>query len=287
MNILTFDIEEWYLDKRKYITIKLDTRLDNVLEDLDKRKFKATFFCLGIVAREYSYVIKKINDRGHEIGCQSDKHDWLYLFNNKELLEDTHKAIDSIEQLIGKKVKSYRAPAFSIGEKNKWAFEVLAQCGIERDASVFPAVRDFGGFPSFESKTPVTISYNGITIKEFPIPIIKLLGKEVAYSGGGYFRFFPLSFIQKKMNQSDYSMTYFHIGDLLPETSGVLSRAEYETYFKEKGTFANRYKRYIKTNLGTKGACNKLMQLLQTNDFINLEQADKLIDWKNTNKEKL
>ena len=66
-----------------------------------------------------------------------------------EVLEDTCLAVNALEQCIGKKVKSYRAPAFSVGKDNQWVFEILAQCGIENDSSVFPASRDFGGFPDF------------------------------------------------------------------------------------------------------------------------------------------
>lgn len=284
MNILTFDLEEWYIEKeyhesRKEKFLEFEKFLNQILCVLDQRHIKATFFCLGKMASDFPDIIKKIESYGHEIGCHSDKHIWLTKLTKAELYEDTHKAIDSIEQLIGEKVKSYRAPAFSIGEKNKWAFEVLVECGIERDASIFPAERDFGGFPNFGAKEPVIISYNGIEIKEFPIPIIKFFGKEIAYSGGGYFRFFPLWFIQKKINRSNYSMTYFHIGDLLSEKFQFMSKKEYEIYFKEKGTLINRSKRYIKSNLGMKGAYNKLNTLIKSNEFNNLEQVDSIIDW--------
>ena len=47
------------------------------------------------------------------------------------------KSIDVIEQIIGKKVQYFRAPGFSITEKNKWAFEILINNGITHDCSVF------------------------------------------------------------------------------------------------------------------------------------------------------
>ena len=74
-------------------------------------------------------------------------------------------------------------------------------------------------------------------------------------------------------------MTYSHIDDLIPETKGVVSRKVYEEYFKEPGTLKARYLRYIKSNLGKKGAFNKLMRLMDSIEFVNLEQADVLIDW--------
>ena len=37
--------------------------------------------------------------------------------------------------------------------------------------------------------------------------------------------------------------------------------------------------RYIKTNLGTKKAFGKMLSLIAIEDFVSLEQADKMIDW--------
>ena len=284
MNILTFDIEEWYLEKmffgnhpEKYG--QFDQYLEQILDSLDERRFKATFFCVGGMATEFPEVVRKIESRGHEIGCHSFQHTWLNKLSRDEVTEDTHKAIDALEQCIGKKVKSYRAPAFSIGESNKWAFEVLAECGIERDSSVFPAARDFGGFAQFGHKTPTVVHYNDISIKEFPISTTRILGREVAYSGGGYFRFFPLGFVKKEMKKADYTMTYFHIADLIHESDGMMSKENFESYFKIPGTLKNRYIRYVKSNLGKKHALEKLLNLIITDDFINLEEADAIINW--------
>ena len=81
------------------------------------------------------------------------------------------------------------------------------------------------------------------------------------------------------MRKAPFSICYFHIGDLLPESNGVMPRGEYEEYFKEKGTLINRYKRHIKSSLGKKGAWGKLEKLVAHTDFINLDMADKAIDW--------
>lgn len=284
VSIITFDIEEWALAKaggygtnEKYA--EYDSYLDRILSTLDRTKIKATFFCTGMMAHDFPQVVKLIDSRGHEVGCHSFSHTWMNKLTKTAAKMDTYRAVDEIEQCIGKKVLSYRAPAFSIGENNKWMFEILADNGIIRDASVFPAVRDFGGFPSFVSKTPCIISYNGIRIKEFPICTVSIAGKDLAYSGGGYFRFFPLSFVKKQIEGADYSMCYFHINDLLTDVEGVLSKERYEAYFKEPGTIKNRYLRYFKTNLGKKRAWTKLESLLVSNPFLNLASADSLYSW--------
>ena len=284
MNILTFDIEEWYIEKiyhgdRKEKYAEFNRVLNQILDLLDEVNTKATFFCVGKMAEDFSDVIKHIDKRGHEIGSHSDKHIWLTKLNKNSIIEDTQNAINSLENCIGKKILSYRAPAFSIGKINPWVFEILVKCGIERDASVFPAVRDFGGFASFEQKVPSIVSYNGFKIKEFPISTVRLFGNEIAFSGGCYFRFFPLFYIQQQIKQQSYSMTYFHIGDLLTETKKRLTKKEYEEYFKESGSLINRYKRYVKSNLGTKGAYEKLVTLIKSENFVSLAQAEGIIDW--------
>ncbi len=81
------------------------------------------------------------------------------------------------------------------------------------------------------------------------------------------------------MAKNSYNMCYFHIADLLVENNGVMSKGDYENYFKEPGTLINRYKRYVKSNLGKAGAFEKMTALISSTDFINVETADRLIDW--------
>ena len=83
------------------------------------------------------------------------------------------------------------------------------------------------------------------------------------------------------MEKADYTMTYFHIGDLVPDSVGVKTKEEYERYYKEPGTLKNRYLRYIKTNLGKKGAFNKMLNLIENLEFVNIQQVDSTYDWDN------
>lgn len=277
MNTLSFDIEEWVLEKeyhgaRKGKYAEFERILDHILELLDAKNQSATFFCLGKLAIDFPHVIKKIAANGHEIGSHSHAHKWVNKMSSDEFREDTRSAIRALEDVVGKKVESFRAPAFSIGESNKWAIEILAECGIKNDASIFPGVRDFGGFPSFNEQQPCKIEYNGCVLNEFPIPLYRLpiVGKDLAYSGGGYFRLLPLYFIKGRLNASDYNMCYFHIVDLLTKKSKFMSRADYESYFKEPGTLKNRCMRYFKSNVGRGAAMTKLEHLLSSYSFCSI-----------------
>ncbi len=284
MKILSFDIEEWFIEKhfrgdRKKSYEEYQRILEWILSILDKTNQKATFFCVGQLAVEFPEVIKRIAKEGHEIGSHSNRHLWVNKMTREEFFEDTRIAIQELEDLTGNKVKSFRAPAFSIGKDNDWAFEVLVENGIENDCSVFPANRDFGGFPQFTSMTPSIVQKGEYQFKEFPICPAKIGGKVIPFSGGGYFRLVPLMLQKQFVKNMDYVMFYFHIDDLLEEKSKFMSRKEYEEYFKVEGNLKNRISRYIKSNIGKGSALNKLDFLLNQDDFCTVEQASSVINW--------
>lgn len=279
MNLLTFDIEEWSIEKeydgdRKEMYVEFDRLLDTILEQLSVYDIKATFFCLGRLAIDFPYVIKKIEAEGHEIGSHSHAHKWINKMTPEEFREDTKQAVYAIEDLIGKKVKSFRAPAFSIGNSERWAFEIMSEFGIENDSSIFPGVRDFGGFPNFTEQEPCIIEHNGIRINEFPIPLytLPILHKQIAYSGGGYFRFLPLRIVKKRMASSPYNICYFHIKDILDVKSKLMSRSEYERYFKEPGSLRNRCMRYVKSNVGRSKTLSHLKDIFSEFEFVSIEE---------------
>lgn len=284
MNILTFDIEEWYLESilhggRAYKFSQFDQTLDIVLERLDAHKSRGTFFCLGKMAADYPDVIRKIASCGHEIGCHSDRHTWLTKMTPEALKNDTEDAVHALEDVTGKKVTAYRAPAFSITPQNKWAFGVLEACGIEYDASIFPATRDFGGYPSFPQDTPCRIAIGESVLKEFPVTMMSMLSRKIAFSGGGYFRVLPYGLVKREMSRRDYNICYFHLADLIPEQKKMKSRKEYEDYFMEPGTLKNRLVRYVKSNIGSGDAFGKLCRLLKEFPFTSVSEAAETIAW--------
>ena len=220
MNILTFDIEEWFhcdfisSDKNwSNYEVRIHKSTDFILGILSKYNRKATFFILGWIAEKYPEVVKKIYAEGHEIGCHSMKHELIHRMTINQFREDTNRALNEIEQLLGEKVVLYRAPAFSITKDTPWAFEILNELGISHDASIFPSKHDYGGFPEFGNSQPSIIETNGIQIKEFPMNTYKFLNKTIVFSGGGFFRLFPYDLIKKWTAESDYVMTYFHPRD--------------------------------------------------------------------------
>lgn len=284
MNILTFDIEEWYVEKafgggRAYKYQQYNSLLSMVMDELDKLGICATFFCVGQLAKEFPEVVKTIVSRGHEVGCHSNVHTWLNKMDEESLMQDTTEALKALEDVSGQKVVSYRAPAFSITPNNKWAVNVLAECGIQNDASIFPTSRDFGGFKGFPQDKPCVVSCQDKTLKEYPISLTTVLGKTMAYSGGGYFRLLPYWLVNRKMKKRDYNICYFHLSDMITEKRKIMSKVSYEEYFKEPGTLKNRLVRYVKANSGIGNTYEKLTRLLSEHEFVNIKEADKRINW--------
>lgn len=283
MNIISFDTEEWYLESVKLNRPErykqLDETFAKVLDELDRFGLKGTFFCVGKLAVAFPKVIREIVARGHEVGCHSNIHTWLDKMTPEILKNDTSEALKALEDVSGQKVVSYRAPAFSITPRNKWAVNVLADCDIKNDASIFPTNRDFGGYNGFPQDTPCIISHEGAELKEFPISLMSMFGRKFAYSGGGYFRLMPYWLVNRTMKRRDYNICYFHLADLIPSHSKLMTKQAYEDYFKEPGTLKNRLVRFVKSNSGRGDVFGKLQKLMSDNQFVNIQNADELIDW--------
>jgi polysaccharide deacetylase family protein (PEP-CTERM system associated) len=238
--------------------------MDRIFELLERKNQKATFFCLGWVAREFPHILQKINDMGFEIATHSDTHQLAYEQSKNDFKLDLETSIKSIEDIIGKKVSIYRAPGFSIKEENKWIFEELVRHGIEIDCSVFPAKRTHGGFESYGHAQPSILEIGEVTLKEFPINLFEFGNKNLIFSGGGYFRIFPYWMIQYMMKKSDYVMTYFHPRDFDPNQPVI-----------EDLSAARKFKSYI----GLNSAFKKLERLITDFEFMDIDQANKNIAW--------
>ena len=274
MNILTFDIEEWFhiLDndstksEKNWINYesRIHKNMEKIFDILESTNTKASFFVLGWIAEKYPEIIRSISDKGFEIGSHSTMHQLVYQQDKNQFKTDVDRSIKTLEDISGKKVKMFRAPGFSIKENNKWAFEVLYELGIEIDSSIFPAKRSHGGLPSYGTSEPSILQYNGVQLKEFPINTKTILGKTIIYSGGGYFRLAPYSILKKWSKKDDYIMSYFHPRDF-DSSQPVI----------ESLSLTRKFKSYV----GLKNSETKLKKWLTDFDFTDIRSVDKKINW--------
>lgn len=274
MNILTFDIEEWFhildhestktMNEWKNYEVRIHQNMERIFAILEKNNQKATFFCLGWIAETYPEVIREIVSRGYEIGTHGRMHQLAFEQSPLEFVRDLDYSIKTLEDLSGQKVKYFRAPGFSIGKDNKWAFEAIVSLGIEVDCSIFPARHTHGGFPSYQHQVPSIVKYNGIELKEFPISYQSIWGIPVIFAGGGYFRIFPYHLIKKWTQSSEYLISYFHPRDFDAEQPVIQDLSMFR-----------KYKSYV----GLKTSSDKFQQWICDFNFIDLGTAVETIDW--------
>jgi len=201
-------------------TVDYNTR--RLLDLFAQYDTKATFFILGWVAQAFPQLIKDIADQGHEVASHGSNHRRASTQTREELKLDISNSIDLLEQHAGQKVLGYRAPSFSIGKQNEWAFEVLVELGLLYSSSTYPIEHDLYGtpeWPRFAYKRP-----EGIL--EIPIPTLRKNNKNIGIGGGGYFRLYPYFLSQKRIKQfhieekQPYSF-YFHPWEIDPNQPRV------------------------------------------------------------------
>jgi polysaccharide deacetylase family protein (PEP-CTERM system associated) len=279
MNILTFDLEEWFhilaheQTAQPHQWEKFESRIhrnvERVLDILNRHHLRATFFCLGWIAKKYPEVVKKVISCNHEIGCHSMNHQLVYNQTREEFKKDLQDALHLLEDVTGNKITMYRAAGFSITADSKWALEILIENGITIDSSIFPMRRLHGGFNEFAASQPCIIETNGMTMKEFPVSTSSFMGRKFMFSGGGYFRAMPYTMIKAMMKKSEYVMTYFHPRDFDWEQPVISSLPLH---------------RKLMSYTGLKNAQEKFEKLLNDFPFVSLIEAEKMIDWNNVAK---
>ena len=173
---------------------------NRLLDVFEQHEVKATFFVLGWVARKHPSLVQRIEEKGHEIGSHSYWHHLVYRQSPKEFREDLRASIEAISDATGQIVRSYRAPSFSITSECQWAFEVLAEEGIEFDSSVFPVRHDRYGIPS-ASRMIHRVETDSGDIWEFPLTTKRLGGVSLPIAGGGYFRLYPVAWTNRWLQE--------------------------------------------------------------------------------------
>lgn len=273
MNILSFDIEDWFHifdsaycnkpEKWKTLPSSVEKNTSWALNLLEENNLKATFFCLGWVAEKHPNLIKKISDQGHEVAAHSYLHNKVHDLSSETFKKDTERVVKHLQDLTGKPIDTYRAPGFSLNKKTLWAFEILHELGIKIDSSLKSNLHM--GFPGKIPDEPFLLKCNGYSIKEFPIRTFNFLGDHVIYSGSGYFRLWPYWFVKSRFKVSDYEMVYFHPRDFDNSIHKM---------FKGNPYLQLRYR------VGTNSSKAKMNYFVNDFDFLTIKEAVTRVDWK-------
>ena len=92
-----------------------------ILDILNKRKIKASFFVLGQRVKQDPEVLKRIYNEGHYIGNHGYTHDYKQIYSSVEsAIEEYNKTEEEIRKALGKpnfKTKIFRFPGGLAGGK--------------------------------------------------------------------------------------------------------------------------------------------------------------------------
>lgn len=111
-----------------------DENLDDILNILDEKKVKCSFFVVGSFAEKYPESVRKIYNAGHEIGNHSLSHTDPVTLSYKDVVSDISACNKKLEALTGKHVTLYRAPSGSYNNDTVEAAESLGMTAVQWDA---------------------------------------------------------------------------------------------------------------------------------------------------------
>ena len=104
-----------------------------ILDILEDRRIKATFFVLGIMAEQNPQLINKIHEGGHILGNHSYSHNYPYIYKNtSNFKEDLIRWEDTIKNILGQDYKTnlFRFPGGSF-ERKKGYHDTAKNLGYE------------------------------------------------------------------------------------------------------------------------------------------------------------
>ncbi|MFY7863778.1 XrtA system polysaccharide deacetylase [Roseateles sp.] len=241
---MTIDVEDYFQvsafapyiersdwDRRE---CRVERNVERILALLAEHRTQATFFTLGWVAERYPQLVKRIVAEGHELASHGFGHERVSDLTPKTFADDIVRTKALLEDLGGQEVLGYRAPSFSIGQTNLWAFDTLLEAGYRYSSSVYPIQHDHYGMPdSPRFAYPVREG-----LLEIPVTTVRMFNKNLPSSGGGYFRLLPYAlsrWLIRKVNTVDQqsAVFYFHPWEIdaeQPRVAGIDAKTRFRHY---------------------------------------------------------
>ena len=197
-NAMTIDVEDYFhvqgfsdvISPNRWheFPSRVEKNTEFILQAMASCNQRGTFFMLGWVAERYPSVVRQIVAAGHELASHGYHHQRADQMRDAAYCEDVVRSRLLLEDIGGVAVKGYRAPTFSIGTKNPQAWRILETAGYEYSSSTFPIKHDLYGVPD-APRVPYRPK-NG-ALWEIPLTTVRVFGRNLPCSGGGYFRLLP------------------------------------------------------------------------------------------------
>lgn len=228
INAMTVDVEDYFqvsafeshIDRSRWSSLpaRVERNVERILALFDEQGVKATFFTLGWVAERSPQLIRRLIDSGHELASHGYEHRRVTQQTAAEFHADVERTKKLLEDLSGQPVKGYRAASYSIGAKNLWALEVLAETGHVYSSSIYPVHHDLYGMPE-APRFAFRLRDQGIL--EVPVTTVRLAGRPWPCGGGGFFRLYPYALSRWALNHINSAekqpcVFYFHPWEIDP-----------------------------------------------------------------------
>ena len=207
-NAMTVDVEDYFqvqafagcIDRAAWDKLprRVEANTDRILAQFDQAGAKATFFTLGWIAERHPALVRRIVAAGHELASHGYDHTRADAQDPATFAADIRKAKRILEDIGGCAVIGYRAATFSIGARNPWAFDVLAAEEYRYSSSIYPVKHDLYGMPD-APRTPFRSGTSGLW--EIPMTTVRLFGRNLPCSGGGYFRLAPYALFRRGLGR--------------------------------------------------------------------------------------
>ncbi|PMQ11163.1 XrtA system polysaccharide deacetylase [Janthinobacterium sp. AD80] len=245
-NALTIDVEDYFqvsafaahIDRADWprLECRVEANIERILLLLEGRGIHATFFTLGWIAERYPAMLRRVAQAGHEVASHGQAHRRANEQSPAQFAADVRLSKTLIEQLTGHAVLGYRAPSFSIGAGNLWAFDVLQEAGYRYSSSIYPIRHDHYGMPDSPRFAWRPRGPQGVL--ELPISTVRVRGRNLPAGGGGYFRLMPYvlsRWLLRRINSHDgqAGIFYFHPWELdpgQPRPSGLGAKTRFRHY---------------------------------------------------------
>jgi polysaccharide deacetylase family protein (PEP-CTERM system associated) len=259
-NAMSVDVEEWFqvqafaevIERRQWSALesRVAASTDRVLASFARADVRATFFILGWVAERHPELVLRIAAAGHEVASHGYGHERVDAIGEAAFRRDIRRAKAILEGITGTPVLGYRAPTFSISAaETPWAHRILREEGHGYSSSIFPIHHDTYGSAE-TSVVPYFPAPDGVV--ELPMTILRIQGRNLPCSGGGWFRLMPYWLFRLGLRRVNAvhgreGIFYFHPWEVDPDQPRVVNarmRARFRHYVGQR-SMARRMERLL------------------------------------------
>jgi polysaccharide deacetylase family protein (PEP-CTERM system associated) len=244
VNAFTIDVEDYfqvsafspYIAREQWgdIECRVERNVARLLELLANHETQATFFTLGWIAERYPSMVREIVAQGHELASHGYGHQRATELDHSAYFFDVDRSRKLLQDVSGVDISGYRAPSFSIGAGNLWAFDSLARAGYRYSSSIYPIRHDHYGMPDAPRFAHKVLS----GLIEVPATTLRIVGRNLPSSGGGYFRLLPYAlsrWMLRQVNRRDGQSAVFYchpweIDAEQPRVAGIDVRTRFRHY---------------------------------------------------------